>query len=149
MQIDVGARPERRQFPMVGINQRKHLHVGTAVIDALDNGPDRGDGSGLHRAFLTTSPTRTVPPFKILQLSPERLIKGSKMDLPVISSICRHGIDNRVASSRVSPSQNCRPTRWVSGTPSTVTLRRCSSGPRSILWSRFSAISVSNSNNVT
>jgi len=106
MQIDMRARPERRQFPMVGIDQRKQFYVRAAILDCLDDRLDRRDRCRLHRKFRTASPTRTVPPFNILQFSPDRLISGSKIGFPVISSMCRQGIDSRVASSSVAPSQN-------------------------------------------
>src|SRR5258708_37411001 len=97
---------KRRKLPVIGVSQRKQLGVRASVHDRLDDRLDRRDRQRLHQAFRTASPTRTTPPFKILQLSPERLISGSKIAFPVISSIWRHGIDNRVASSNVSPSQN-------------------------------------------
>ena len=95
-----------RQLPKVGIDQGEQFDVRPAVLDCLDDRRDRVIGTAITE-FRTVSPMRTIPPLRILQLSPDRLISGSKIDLPVISSMCRQGIDSRVASSSVSPSQNC------------------------------------------
>src|SRR5260370_26426057 len=106
MKGDMPARLETRQFPASGIAQGDLLDAGPAMLDRVDDGLDRRDRWRRHVSFRTTSPILTMPPLRILQFNPERLIRGSKIALPVISSICRHGIDNRVASSNVSPSQN-------------------------------------------
>src|SRR5713226_2305340 len=106
VQVDMRTGSKRRKLPMIGVEQGKQLYVHPAMLDCFDDGLDRRDWHNLHWTFRTASPTRTIPPFRILQFSPERLISGSKIAFPVISSICRQGIDSRVASSSVSPSQN-------------------------------------------
>jgi len=67
---------------------------------------------------------------RILPIQARGLISGSKiacagdfLDVPA-------GIDSRVASRKVSPSQNFRPTKMLERNASTVTLSLCSSGPR-------------------
>src|SRR5262249_44883763 len=93
MQVDMRAGQEWRQFPAVGVDQGEDLDAVAAVVDGVYDGLDRRDRSFAHSAFRTISPTLTTPPRMILQFSPERLMRGSKIALPVISSICRHGID--------------------------------------------------------
>src|SRR6267378_5231652 len=106
VQVDVRPRSKRRKVPMIGVDEREQFDARSGVLDGVNNCLDCRDRLGLHRTFRTASPTRTVPPFKILQFSPDLLMSGSKIAFPVMSSMCRQGIESRVASSSVSPSQN-------------------------------------------
>ncbi len=62
VQIDMRAGLERRQFPSIGIGQRKQFYSAACLFDAGDDRLDRGDRTRFHAAFRTVSPTLTMPP---------------------------------------------------------------------------------------
>src|SRR5262249_29964863 len=90
--------------------------------------PARNVASDENHSGLIGSPLRTMPPTSMRQLRPGRLSSVVQTGRPRSFSRYLQGKFSRPPTSTASPTLKRLPTRWLSGTPRVVRLRRWSAG---------------------